>query len=260
MLSLIFRFFLLYLVILNCRCEDDNRAQDGLLSSPEYLEGNQVIFLEHVTVANQIGFVHVKMVYKLGDVKNTVENALIRLNTIIEEEKSYIDLQNALAETGTSPVALGKMNGKIGGSYLSAVENMQQRVSDYYQSFCDMLIGLPNSAEENLASQQLMHRQQRSVAEMDEEEVVRIQRGAPVVAAAFALGGSIMAFLSLAQIQDLYRKFGGLQEKHNRLVDITSAHDKALSGLRIDMNVMRDIVINLNQRNGVIVRYCLHRY
>ena len=252
MLSLIFRFFLLYLIILNCRCEDDNRAQDGLLSSPEYLEGNQVIFLEHGTVANQIGFVHVKMVYRLGDVKNTVENALIRLNTIIEEEKSYIDLQNALAETGTSPVALGKMNGKIGGSYLTAVENMQQRVSDYYQSFCDMLIGLPNSAEENLASQHLMHRQQRSVAEMDEEEIVRIRRGAPVVAAAFALGGSIMAFLSLAQIQDLYRKFGGLQEKHNRLVDITSAHDKALSGLRIDMNVMRDIVINLNQRNGVI--------
>ena len=78
---------LFFLLFKSCGCQSAKRSEDGLASDPEYLEGNQVIFLEQGTLANQIGFVHVKMVYHLGEVKTTVESALSQLGKIVETEK-----------------------------------------------------------------------------------------------------------------------------------------------------------------------------
>ncbi len=73
-----------------------------------------------------------------------------------------------------------------------------------------------------------------------------------VVGTALALGGSIMAFLSLGQIQDLYKKFGNLQRDNNRLVDVTEAHGNTLKGISLDMIVLKDILVQLSIRDGVI--------
>lgn len=250
MLSLLLHILLLYLIV-GSLCNQNNRGEDGLLSDPVYLEGNQVIFIDQGTVANQIGFVHVKMVYNLKDVKETVEAALTQVSRIISEEKDYLEEQNNIANQAGKN-SLSKANVQIGGAYLVAVENMQERIGDHYKSFNNMLVGLPNSAEENLASQNLRHRLQRHAGTMGEDEEIEREKRSVAVAGALALGGSIMAFLSLAQIQDLYRKFGNLQEGHNRLVDVSQAHENALSELRIDTNVLRDIIVNLSLRNGVI--------
>jgi hypothetical protein len=52
------------------------RMEDGLVEEPVYLYGNQVIFIKQGVLANQIGFVHVKMMFSLGDVNKTVSSAL----------------------------------------------------------------------------------------------------------------------------------------------------------------------------------------
>ena len=249
--------FLLVCLLARYSCEKtaaQARMEDGLVEDPVYLNGNQVIFIKQGVLANQIGFVHVKMMFSLGDVNKTVSSALESLDKIILTENEFIVGQDINANGTARQVDQAKMNTVIGGSYLSAILNIRERIKGFYSAFTDILVGLPNSKEETIVSLTLTHRRQRFAGnERNDTAVEREKRAAALaVGTALALGGSIMAFLSLGQIQDLYKKFGNLQRDHNRLVDVTEAHGNALKGISLDLIVLKDILAQLSIRNGVI--------
>jgi hypothetical protein len=133
------------------------RMEDGLVEDPVYLNGNQVIFIKQGVLANQISFVHVKMMFLLGDVNKTVGSALESLDPIILTENEFIVDQDTNANGTARQVDQSKLNTVIGGSYLSAILNIRERIKGFYSAFTDILVGLPSSKEETIVSLSLTH-------------------------------------------------------------------------------------------------------
>jgi hypothetical protein len=131
--------------------------EDGLVEDPVYVNGNQVIFIKQDFLANQIGFVHVKMMFSLGEVNKTVSSALASLDKIILAENEFIVVQDTNANSTARQVDQSKMNTVIGGSYLSAILNIGERIKGFYSAFTNILVGLPNSKEETIVSLSLTH-------------------------------------------------------------------------------------------------------
>ena len=241
--------------------EMSSRSEDGLRADPVYPEGNQVVFIERGTVVNQIGFVHVKMVFDLGHVKKIIDEAVSDISGYIKAEETIFEQESERAlSTDQRIKSTALTNLEISKSYQETLENVRERVLDSEHFFGSILIGLPFSEEEGMAAGKLMHRQQRhtmteseGIPVMSDEEVKRQGKALGVIGGVLGLGGSLISMFSLLQINRLYEKFGNLQKSHNRLVDLTQAHEEAIKGIHLDIESVRKITTNLATRNPVHV-------
>ena len=251
---------LLMAILVNISFQDPHvsRSFDGLESPPEVQKGNQIVFVNEGELANQIGFVHVRIIFPLGDTKRSIENAKTNLGRSIREEKDLIR-NESLSSIDTDERAIGLANNKKAASktYLFVMNAINTRISDFYNRFLDLLTGLPNSQEENLASQNLYHvrdRQHRSITMAEEDELDREERAIGVaVAGAIAMGGTILGGMSLSQIRELNEKFGRMEFKHNNLVDLVDAQKDAMKDLQLDMKVVTEIQRFINSRDSAIL-------
>ena len=249
------------LVAASLQDSQTSRSFDGLSSPPEYLTGNQIVFVNEGELANQIGFVHVRMVFKLGITKKSIEDARANLDRSISEETK--ELSNNLLKSNNSNVREAQKSLAMSGVnevYSFMLKSVAERIDKFYLKFTNTLVGLPNSEEENLASQNLYHirhRQQRSgtLAEDANEVLDREKRSLMIGAlgAILGLGGTILGGISLSRLQELHTKFGNLERDHNKLVDISEAQGDALSDLCLDQKVMEEVVRYMHSRNGAVI-------
>lgn len=239
------------------------RSFDGLTQNPSKPRGSQVVFMEQGHLVNQIGFVHVKMVFKLGDVKKSIMESANRLNhTIFKENKFIEDNKKSVNSVEARVAGEAKATVAVSTSYLYVLRSVYYRITKTYFRFCDQLMALPSREEDNLASKKLYHRQdgylrhgRDGTSSEDPNEVLsREKRGfVDFISSMLGLGGSIMGAISLAQINELYAKFGQAERNHNKLVDIVQVQGGALKDLSLDLSVMHNITQQLTSRNGAVV-------
>ncbi len=111
--------------------EMSSRSEDGLRADPVYPEGNQVVFIERGTVVNQIGFVHVKMVFDLGHVKKIIDEAVSDISGYIKAEETIFELESERAlSTDQRIKSTALTNLEISKSYQETLENVRERVLD----------------------------------------------------------------------------------------------------------------------------------
>ena len=153
--------------------EMSSRSEDGLRADPVYPEGNQVVFIERGTVVNQIGFVHVKMVFDLGHVKKIIDEAVSDISGYIKAEETIFEQESERAlSTDQRIKSTALTNLEISKSYQETLENVRERVLDSEHFFGSVLTGLPFSEEEGMAAGKLMHRQQRHTMTESEDPPV----------------------------------------------------------------------------------------
>ena len=125
---------LLMAILVNISFQDPHvsRSFDGLESPPEVQKGNQIVFVNEGELANQIGFVHVRIIFPLGDTKRSIENAKTNLGRSIREEKDLIR-NESLSSTDTDERAIGLANNKKAASktYLFVMNAINTRISDF---------------------------------------------------------------------------------------------------------------------------------
>ena len=259
--------FLILAVLFALSLQQDliTRSFDGLDGPPQRLKGSQVVFVNEGELANMIGFVHVRMVFKLGVTRDSIKRAQSNLQQSIDEEKAKISEETLLLQDNSTRV-IGKAKNNLSTSsiYLFLLKSVSKRIGDFYNRFTDILIGLPNSAEENLASKNLYHtRDQRSATSSDNNALGhgfsdlqehRERRSlVAVIGAILGLGGTILGGISLSRLQELHTKFGHLERDHNKLVDIVDAQGDALSDLNLDVGVIRELLTFMKSRDSGLI-------
>ena len=224
--------------------------ESQFISEIDYPDGNQIIFREEGTVANQLGFLHVKAQLDIG----AVFKDIITLNNTIQEMidkkyaryratpdgvkfDSYLTSKNSSLNEKAMKEAQAKFHSSVYSDNLVILINIKKRLMGLHKELRDAVIPLPSPKDETNHYKNLFHNRFRRFLHREERDIIS--------SFLFGLPGTIMGILNRSQINSLVAKTDKIGKTVNNLVDIVDVQSTALRDVTIDLDLSKDMIYTL---------------